>query len=52
MQEAVFRKRLVLANFLDTQLSSTRTPTFEVAEGVKLVAPNLLPASAPGYQSL
>jgi hypothetical protein len=49
-RQVVFRKRLVLANFLDTQVPSTHTPSFEVAEGVKLVTPNRLPASAPEHQ--
>lgn len=49
-RQVAFRKRLVLANFLDTQVPSTHTPSFEVAEGVKLVTPNRLPASAPGHQ--
>jgi hypothetical protein len=50
MREFIFRKRLVLANFLDTKVPSTHTPSFEVASGVKLTTPNLLPALAPGYQ--
>jgi hypothetical protein len=50
MHEVVFRKRLVLTNFLNTQVPSTHSPCFEVAEGVKLVTPNLLPECAPGYQ--
>src|SRR5271154_1781625 len=32
MQEVTFRKRLVLANFLDTKVPSTHTPVFEVAD--------------------
>lgn len=50
VQEVVFRKRLVLANFLDTKVPSTHTPSFEVAPDVKLATPNLLPALAPGYK--
>jgi hypothetical protein len=49
-RQVAFRKRLVLTNFLDTQVPSTHTPSFEVAEGVKLVTPNRLPASAPEHQ--
>ena len=50
IQQVAFSKRLVHATFLDTQVPSTHTPSFRVAEGVKLVAPNLLPVSAPGRQ--
>lgn len=50
MHQVAFRKRLVLANFLDTQVPSTHTPSFAVAEGVRLIAPNLLPTAAPDYQ--
>jgi hypothetical protein len=50
IQQVAFSKRLVNATFLDTQVPSTHTPSFQVAEGVKLVTPNLLPISAPGHQ--
>lgn len=50
MHQVVFRKRLVLANFLDTQVPSTHTPSFEVSDGVKLIPPNLLPTSAPKHR--
>jgi hypothetical protein len=40
MQQIAFRKRLVHATFLNTQVPSTHTPSFQVAEGVKLVTPN------------
>lgn len=50
VQQIAFRKRLVDATFLNTQVPSTHTPAFQVAEGLKLVAPNLLPISAPGHQ--
>ena len=50
IQQVAFSKRLVHATFLNTQVPSTHTPTFRVAEGVKLVTPNLLPISAPGHQ--
>ena len=49
-QQVAFSKRLVHATFLNTQVPSTHTPSFRVAEGVKLVTPNLLPISAPGHQ--
>jgi hypothetical protein len=49
IQQVAF-KRLVHATFLDTQVPSTHTPSFQVAEHVKLVTPNLLPISAPGHQ--
>jgi hypothetical protein len=50
IQQVTVSKRLVNATFLDTQVPSTHTPSFSVAEGVKLVTPNLLPISAPGHQ--
>jgi hypothetical protein len=50
IQQVAFSKRLVHATFLNTQVPSTHTPSFRVAEGVKLVTPNLLPISAPGHQ--
>ena len=50
IRQVAFSKRLVNATFLDTQVPSTHTPSFQVAEGVKLVTPNLLPISAPGRQ--
>lgn len=48
--QVMFHKRLVLANFLDTQVPSTHTPSFEVAGGVRLITPNLLPTSAPEHR--
>jgi hypothetical protein len=50
MHQVTYRKRLVLANFLDTQVPSTHTPAFEIADGIKLIAPNLLPACAPDHR--
>jgi hypothetical protein len=50
IQQVAFRKRLVNATFQNTQVPSTHTPSFQVAEGVKLVTPNLLPTSAPEHQ--
>ena len=50
IQQVAFTKRLVHATFLNTQVPSTHTPSFRVAEGVKLVTPNLLPISAPGHE--
>ena len=50
IQQVAFSKKLVHATFLNTQVPSTHTPSFRVAEGVKLVTPNLLPISAPGHQ--
>jgi hypothetical protein len=50
MQQVAFSKRVVNTTFLDTQVPSTHTPSFQVAEGVKLITPNLLPISAPGHQ--
>jgi NAD(P)-binding Rossmann-like domain len=50
IQQVTVSKRLVNATFLDTQVPSTHTPSFSVAEGVKLVTPNLLPTYAPEHQ--
>jgi hypothetical protein len=50
IQQVVFSKRLVNATFLDTQVPSTHTPSFQVGEGVELVTPNLLPIFATGRQ--
>jgi hypothetical protein len=49
VQVVVFRKRLVLANFLDTQVPPTYTPTFEVADGGQAGHAELA-ARAPGHQ--
>jgi hypothetical protein len=49
-RQVTYKKRLVLANFLETQVASTHTPSFEIAEGVELTTPNRLPALAPGRQ--
>jgi hypothetical protein len=51
-QQVAFNKKLVNATFLNTQVPSTHIPSFQVAEDVKLVTPNLLPISAPGHQRL
>jgi hypothetical protein len=48
VQEVTFRRRLVTTCF-DSQVPSTHPPSFEVAEGVRLVTPNALPAVGPGY---
>jgi hypothetical protein len=50
IQQVAFSKRLVNATFLDIQVPSTHTPSFQVAEGVKFVTPNLLPIFAPRHQ--
>ena len=50
IQQVAFSKRLVNATFLNIQVPSTHTPSFQVAEGVKLITPNLLPVFAPGHQ--
>ncbi|MBR0973212.1 MULTISPECIES: NAD(P)-binding protein [Bradyrhizobium] len=50
MQQVAFGKRLVNATFQDTQVPSTHTPSFQVAEGVELTTPNLLPMYAPGHE--
>src|SRR5215471_9480255 len=50
IRHVAFSKRLVNANFLNIQVPATHTPAYQVAEGVKLITPNAMPAFAPGYQ--
>jgi putative NAD(P)-binding protein len=50
IQQVTWNERLVDTTFVETQVPSTHTPSFQVAEGVKLVTPNLLPVSAPGHR--
>lgn len=51
IQEVTFRKKLVDATFLNTQVPSTHVPSFELCDGVKLVTPNVLPKFAPDFRS-
>ncbi len=48
VHEVAFRKKVVDATFFKMCVPSTHTPSFGMAEGVKLVTPNGLPKSAPG----
>lgn len=48
--EVTFRKKLV-GTYFDSCVPSTHTPSFETAEGVKLVTPNVLPTVAAKYQN-
>jgi hypothetical protein len=48
VQQVTFRKRVT--TYFDTQVPSTHTPSFEVAEGVRMVTPNALPVIAAEYQ--
>ena len=50
VHEIAFRKKLVDATYFNTSVPSTHTPSFEVAEGVKLVTPNALPRTAPDHE--
>ena len=50
IQQIAWNKRIVDTTFVETQVPSTHTPSFQVADGVKLVTPNLLPLSAPGHR--
>jgi len=50
VHEIAFRKKLVDATYFNTTVPSTHTPSFEVAEGVKLVTPNALPRTAPDHE--
>jgi hypothetical protein len=45
VQDVTFRKKFVTTCF-DSQVPSTHTPTFEIAEELRLVTPNALPAVA------
>ena len=47
IQQVTFRKKLVDATFLNTQVPSTHVPSFELCDGVRLVTPNVLPKFAP-----
>jgi hypothetical protein len=48
--EVTFRKKLV-GTYYDSRVPSTHTPSFEIAEGMKLVTPNVLPTVAARYQN-
>jgi hypothetical protein len=48
--EVMFRKKLV-GTYVDSCVPSTHTPSFEIAGGVKVVTPNVLPTVAAKYQS-
>jgi hypothetical protein len=48
--EVTFRKKLV-GTYFDPDVPSTHTPSFEVADGVKLVTPNVLPTVAAAYRN-
>ena len=50
IQQIAWNKRLVDTTFVETQVPSTHTPSFQVADGVRLVTPNLLPVSAPRHR--
>ena len=50
VQEIKFRKKLVDATYFNTTVPSTHTPSFEIASGVTLVAPNALPKRAAEHQ--
>ena len=51
VHEVAFRKKLVDATYFNTTVPSTHTPSFEIAEGVKLVTPNALPKAAPEHEN-
>ncbi len=48
--EVTFRKKLV-ETYFDPDVPSTHTPSFEIADGVKVVTPNVLPTVAAKYQN-
>jgi hypothetical protein len=49
VHEVNFRSKLADATWIKTEVPSTHRPSFEVAAGVTLVTPNLLPQAAPGH---
>jgi hypothetical protein len=49
-RQVAFGEKLVNTTFLNTQVPSTHTPSFQVAEDIKLITPNLLPVSATGHR--
>ncbi len=51
VHEVTVRKKLVDATFMDTEVPSTHTRSFELGKGVTLVTPNLLPRVAPDFKS-
>jgi hypothetical protein len=51
VHEVAFRKKLVDATYFNTTVPSTHTPSFEIAEGVKVVTPNALPNTAPEHEN-
>lgn len=50
VHEIAFRKKLVDATYFKTSVPSTHTPSFGIAEGVRLVTPNALPKTAPDHE--
>ena len=50
VHEIKFRKKLVDGTYFNTTVPSTHTPSFEIAEGVRLVTPNALPKMAPEHE--
>jgi hypothetical protein len=50
VQEVSFRRKLVTTYF-DSQVPSTHTPSFEVADGVTFVTPNVLPSVAAKHEN-
>jgi hypothetical protein len=49
IEEVSFRK--LVTTYVDTQVPSTHEPSFEVAEGVRMVTPNALPTVAARHRS-
>ena len=49
VEEVLFRK--IVTTHFNTEVPSTHTPSFELAEGVTMVTPNVLPAVAARYRS-
>jgi hypothetical protein len=49
VHDVSFRRKLVDATWIKTEVPSTHRPSFEIADGVKLVTPNTLPQAAPAH---
>jgi hypothetical protein len=48
-QSVEVRRKVVDATFFNTSVPSTRTPKYEIADGVKLIAPNSLPTEVAAH---
>jgi len=49
VHEVTVRRKLVDATWIKTEVPSTHRPSFQIADGVQFVTPNMLPQAAPGH---